>query len=86
MLLLPHNPKWGVDRVYTGREDNILWERDRSEVKADSRGFSIREAVFRFRRRRSTPSRIRSAAHGSDPCLRLGFLRDGRPQRVGSET
>ena len=35
MVLLPHNHNmWAVIGIYTGREDNILWERQGEQVQA----------------------------------------------------
>jgi len=43
MVLLPHNhTMWASIGIYTGREDNLLWERERDRIRAVG-GKSLRE-------------------------------------------
>ena len=46
MLLLPHEHRmWASIGIYTGREDNIIWQRSGSSVKA-SRAASLASFFF----------------------------------------
>jgi predicted metal-dependent enzyme (double-stranded beta helix superfamily) len=43
MVLLPHNHNmWAAIGIYTGREDNVLWERQRDAAKASGATRDIR--------------------------------------------
>jgi predicted metal-dependent enzyme (double-stranded beta helix superfamily) len=47
MVLRPHNHKmWATIGIYTGREDNILWERTGSQIEATSAASLSEEEVF----------------------------------------
>jgi len=47
MVLLPHNHEmWATIGIYTGREDNILWERTGSQIEAVSAASLSQEEVF----------------------------------------
>ena len=49
MLLLPHNHNmWASIGIYTGREDNIIWERKSSVVKAVRAASLSEKEVFRL--------------------------------------
>ena len=56
MLLLPHNHNmWASIGIYTGREDNIIWEQHRSAVKAFAPLHCPKRRCSRCRKTRSTP-------------------------------
>lgn len=47
MMLLPHNHNmWASISIYTGREDNILWQREGSSIRAKRAASLMEKQVF----------------------------------------